>query len=40
MTYDFVRSTGRESLDEIVGLVRDFHDRTGGNVDATVNGNE
>lgn len=40
MTYDFVRSTGRESLNEIVGLVRDFHDRTGGNVDATVNGNE
>ncbi|MDO6455611.1 hypothetical protein Q4494_00850 [Celeribacter halophilus] len=36
MTYDFVRSTGRESLEQIVGLVRDFHDRTGGNVDATV----
>ncbi|WP_170428126.1 hypothetical protein [Ruegeria arenilitoris] len=36
MTYDFVRSTGRESLNEIVGHVRDFHDRTGGKVDATV----
>ncbi|GAA6198702.1 hypothetical protein NBRC116598_41470 [Pseudophaeobacter arcticus] len=40
MTYDFVRSTGRENLNEIVGLVRDFHDRTGGTVDATVDGNE
>lgn len=39
LTYDFVRSTGRESLKQIVELVRDFHDRTGGNVDATVDGN-
>jgi hypothetical protein len=40
MTYDFVRSTGRESLNEIVELVRDFHARTGGNVDASVDGDE
>lgn len=36
MTYDFVRSTGRDSLNEIVELVRDFHDRTGGSVDAAI----
>ncbi|MDP2579158.1 hypothetical protein Q8W37_04390 [Shimia thalassica] len=36
LTYDFVRSTGRDSLNEIVGIVREFHDRTGGNVDATI----
>lgn len=37
LTYDFVRSTGRDSLNQIVELVRDFHDRTGGNVNASVN---
>lgn len=36
LTYDFVRSTGRESLNDIVDRVREFHDRTGGNVDATI----
>ena len=40
MTYDFIRSTGRESLNQIVELIRDFHDRTGGIVDATVIGDE
>ncbi len=36
LTYDFVRSTGRDSLNDIVVRVREFHERTGGNVDATV----
>lgn len=36
LTYDFVRSTGRPSLNDIVERVREFHDRTGGNVDATI----
>jgi hypothetical protein len=40
LTYDFVRSTGRDSLNEIVELVREFHNRTGGNVDATISINE
>lgn len=40
MTYDFVRSTGRDDLNEIVELVKDFHDRTGGNVDAAVTGDQ
>ena len=33
-TYDFVRATGRGSLNEIVELIRDVHQRTGGGVDA------
>ncbi len=33
-TYDFVRATGRESLSQIVDLIRDVHERTGGGVDA------
>lgn len=37
LTYDFVRATGRESLNDIVDRVREFHDRTGGKVDATIN---
>lgn len=40
LTYDFVRSTGRDSLNDIVDRVREFHERTGGNVDATVSRNE
>lgn len=36
LTYDFVRSTGRDSLNDIVDRVREFHERTGGNVDATI----
>lgn len=40
MTYDFVRSTGRDDFNEIVELVKDFHDRTGGNVDAAVIGDQ
>lgn len=36
LTYDFVRSTGRLSLNDIVERVREFHDRTGGNVDAKI----
>lgn len=40
LTYDFVGATGRPSLNEIVDRIREFHDRTGGNVDATINGDE
>jgi len=36
LTYDFVGATGRPSLDDIVERIREFHDRTGGNVDATI----
>lgn len=36
LTYDFVRATGRENLNDIVDRVRDFHNRTGGHVDATI----
>lgn len=36
LTYDFVKATGRESLEDIVIRVREFHDRTGGKVDAAI----
>jgi hypothetical protein len=39
-TFDFVRATGRENLNEIVGLVRDFNGRTGGEVDANIRVND
>lgn len=35
-TYDFITSTGRDSLVEIVDLVRDVNGRTGGGVDAII----
>lgn len=35
-TYDFVRASGRESLNEIMELVREFNGRTGGKVDASI----
>lgn len=36
LTYDFVGATGRPSLSDIVDRIREFHNRTGGNVDATI----
>lgn len=35
-TYAFVRASGRESLNEIMEYVREFHARTGGRVDASI----
>jgi hypothetical protein len=35
-TYAFVRASGRESLNEIMEYVREFHARTGGRVDVSV----
>jgi hypothetical protein len=35
-TYAFVRASGRESLNEIMEYVREFHGRTGGRVDASI----
>lgn len=39
-TYDFVRASGRESLNQIMEYVREFHERTGGNVDAIIHNDE
>lgn len=39
-TYAFVRASGRESLNEIMEYVREFHARTGGRVDASISNDD